>query len=121
VFIGQVLFKLARSPLGSTLVRFGVRRMSFAIPIKRLRETNSLLAFNHPQPSYPVHILIIPRKAYRSLIDLPPGDPFLPDLISVTQSLVRELNLDESGYRLIANGGAYQDVPVLHFHLVGSL
>ena len=35
-------------------------------------------------------------------------------------SLVAELQLEKRGYRLIANGGAYQDVPHLHFHLVSD-
>ena len=29
--------------------------------------------------------------------------------------------LAESGYRLIVNGGKYQDFPYLHFHLVSDL
>ncbi len=95
--------------------------MSFAIPVKRLRETPTLLAFDHPSPSFPVHILVVPKQAYLSLLDLSPGDTaFLHDLFETVQSLVRELGLVERGYRLIANGGAYQDAPVLHFHLVSG-
>jgi diadenosine tetraphosphate (Ap4A) HIT family hydrolase len=45
---------------------------------------------------------------------------FLRKLIETVQSLVREFNLAHNGYRLIANGGAYQDVPQLHFHLVAD-
>ena len=44
--------------------------MSFAIPLHKLRETPTLLAFYHPQPSYPVHILILPKRAIASLADL---------------------------------------------------
>ncbi len=95
--------------------------MNFAIPLHRLRETGTLLAFYHPSPSYPVHILLVPKQAYASLQELPPGDSdFLRDLFETVQSLVRELGLSERGYRLIANGGAYQDVPVLHFHLIAG-
>jgi histidine triad (HIT) family protein len=95
--------------------------MNFAIPVKRLRETATLLAFDHPSPSYPVHILVVPKRAYPSLLDVPPGDgDFLHDLLETVQSLVRELGLAEAGYRLIANGGAYQEASVLHFHLVSG-
>jgi histidine triad (HIT) family protein len=95
--------------------------MTFAIPFKRLRETSTLLAFDHPSPSYPVHILVVPKKAYPSLLDISPGDvDFLRDLVETVQILVRELGLAEGGYRLVANGGAYQDAPVLHFHLVSG-
>ncbi len=95
--------------------------MSFAIPAVRLRETETLLAFHHPQPSHAVHILILPKREYASLLDIRPEDgALLADLVGVVQDLVRELGLEHLGYRLIANGGAYQDVPVLHFHLIAD-
>ena len=94
--------------------------MSFAIPARRLRETDTLLAFHHPKPSYPVHILLVPKQAVPDLMELDPNSPFLPDLFATVGSLVAELQLPS--YRLIVNGGAYQDFPHLHFHLVsGSL
>jgi diadenosine tetraphosphate (Ap4A) HIT family hydrolase len=44
---------------------------------------------------------------------------FLGDLYAVVQSLVEEYHL--SAYRLIVNGGEYQDFPQLHFHLVSEI
>lgn len=93
--------------------------MSFLIPAERLRETATLLAFHHPQPSYPVHILIVPKKKIDSVGELSAADAdFTIELFQTVHSLAVELNL--SGYRLIVNGGAYQDVPHLHFHLVSE-
>jgi len=93
--------------------------MSFAIPVKRLRETSNLIAFHHPSPSYQVHILLVPKRQVQTLADLDPGDnAFLTDLYSTVQSLVKELDL--SAYRLIVNGGEYQDFPHLHFHLISD-
>jgi histidine triad (HIT) family protein len=115
-----LFFWLARSWVGRFLVRRLFTPMSFIIPVKRLRETTTLLAFYHPKPAYPFHVLLVPRQPVASLMDLPleSGD-FLKDLLDTVQSLVREYHL-EGGYRLIANGGAYQDFPVLHFHLVSG-
>jgi hypothetical protein len=31
--------------------------MSFALPVERLREIETLLAFYHPKPAYPFHHL----------------------------------------------------------------
>lgn len=62
-----------------------------------------------------------PKRPYASLAALPVGDAaFLHDLFATVQDLVRELALEEGGYRLLVNGGAYQDVPHLHFHLVAD-
>lgn len=95
--------------------------LSFAIPVHRLRETSSLIAFHHPKPAYPLHILLVPKKGIPSLAELDPADTgFLTDLFSIVQSLALEFNLQQTGYRLIVNGGPYQEIPLLHFHLVSG-
>jgi histidine triad (HIT) family protein len=91
----------------------------FALPVKHLRETDSLLAFYHPKPAYPFHVILMPKEAIRSFSDLEPGSPFLADLVSATQALVAEYNL--ASYRLIVNGGDAQEFPHLHFHLVSGI
>jgi histidine triad (HIT) family protein len=94
--------------------------MSFAIPIQRLRETNTLMAFHHPKPSYAFHVLLVPKKSVSSLKEFDSSDTiFLSDLYSTVQSLVDEFQL--AAYRLIVNGGDYQDFPQLHFHLVSDV
>ena len=91
--------------------------MSFAIPVKRLRETETLLAFYHPKPAYTFHVLLVPKKSVASLKEFDPKDSaFLADLYSTVQSLVDEFQL--TAYRLIINGSEYQDFPQLHFHLI---
>ena len=94
--------------------------MSFAIPVKRLRDTETLMAFYHPQPVYPFHVLLVPKKAVTSLKDFDATDTaFLTDLYSTVQNLVDEFQL--SAYRLIVNGGEVQDFPQLHFHLIAEV
>jgi histidine triad (HIT) family protein len=95
-----------------------MNHIPFAIPVKRLRETDSLLAFFHPRPVHPFHVILIPKKAVRSFSDLMPADPFLADLVESVQSLVAEKHL--AAYRLIVNGGEYQEFPHLHFHLISE-
>jgi len=95
--------------------------MSFVLPVKRLHETDNWLAFHHPQPSHKVHILIVPKRSYRSILDVPSSDSaFLQDLLELVGELVKELDLEQRGYRLLTNGGAYQDVDHLHFHLISD-
>ncbi len=58
----------------------------------------------------------------RTLAELDPADSaFLGDLMSVVQSLVKEYKLEQGGYRLVVNGGEYQDFPHLHFHLISDV
>lgn len=115
------LYRLARTPAGARLISWLLTHVSFLIPAQRLYETATLVAFYHPRPSYPLHILLLPKRRLASLADLTPADAdFMTDLFSTVQHLVHELDLAPAGYRLIANGGAYQDVPHLHFHLVAG-
>ncbi|HSG45854.1 MAG TPA: HIT domain-containing protein [Anaerolineales bacterium] len=94
--------------------------MSFSIPVKRLRETNTLMAFYHPKPSYDFHVLLVPKKSVKTLQELDSNDStFLKELYSTVQSLIDEFQLP--AYRLIVNGGDYQDFPQLHFHLVSNV
>lgn len=95
---------------------------SFVFPGEKLIETDSLLAFHHPSPSYPLHILIVPKANYRSLNDLPSEDQaFERGLFSAVNELVQIFRLESQGYRLIANGGTAQEVDHLHFHLISEL
>ena len=94
--------------------------MSFVIPVKRLRETDTLMAFYHPKPSYTFHVLLVPKKSVPSLKELDSkNSAFLTDLFSTVQHLVEQYHL--TAYRLIVNGGDYQDFPQLHFHLVSDV
>ena len=117
----SLLLRVARSGFGRFFVGSVFQYMSFLLPVDRLRETETLLAFHHPRPSYPVHILLVPRRAVATLAELTSDDSdFLTDLVQTVNSLVQELDLEQNGYRLITNGGAYQDVPQLHFHLISG-
>jgi histidine triad (HIT) family protein len=107
--------------LGRTIIGWIFENMSFRLPVRRIKETGTLVAFHHPQPAYPVHILLIPKKARPSLEALAIEDnDFLIDLFAVVRSLVDEFQLSEQGYRLIVNGGKYQEFPQLHFHLISG-
>lgn len=99
--------------------------MSFLLPVHRLRETDTLIAFNHPEPSYSTHILLVPKRAVPNLSSLlETGDDFstrfMQDLLVCTTSLVKDLGLEAAGFRLIVNGGSFQDLPQLHFHLISG-
>jgi histidine triad (HIT) family protein len=119
--LSSLLFTLARSRPGRSLVGFLFTYMSFALPLNRLRETSTLVAFHHPRPSYPVHILLVPKRPIANLMEITAADQdFMAELVETVQSLVREFGLEGKGYRLISNGGPYQDIPHLHFHLVSE-
>jgi histidine triad (HIT) family protein len=119
--LANFTFKLARSHFGQRVIVLVFTKMDFLLPVQRLRDTPNLLAFHHPQPSYPLHILIVPKRSLAGLQDLSPEDQgLLFEIFQTVQSLVSEFNLEATGYRVVVNGGKVQDIPLLHFHLISE-
>ena len=106
---------------GKQLIAWMLLNMNFALPISRLYESEKLIAFFHPQPSYPFHVLLIPKEKIPDFQSLDSSNfPFLNEVYTTAQKIVIEYHLDHSGYRLIVNGGKFQDFPLLHFHLISD-
>lgn len=120
-----VIRRVLRSRFGGNLLGWAFEHMSAVLPVRRLRETETLIAFYHPEPVYPVHILLVPKMAISEItalveVEADYSGRFMRDLLKCTLSLVEELGLAARGYRLIVNGGAFQELPQLHFHLVSG-
>ena len=114
-------YTIAKTWIGSIFLHWIFAYFSFVIPGEKLVETTKLIAFYHPSPSYPLHILIVPKERYKSISDLPTFDKlFESDLVVTINDLVNRFNLEEYGYRLITNGGTSQEVDHLHFHLISD-
>jgi histidine triad (HIT) family protein len=115
------LLGFARLKVVRHIIGWMFAHMSFALPVDRLYESQDWVAFYHPSPSYPFHVLLVPKRAIPNLASLEAADtPLLAELVQVVRLLVTRFNLEGKGYRLITNGGPYQDIPQLHFHLVSD-
>ncbi|MBC7522340.1 MAG: histidine triad nucleotide-binding protein [Sandarakinorhabdus sp.] len=94
------------------------------IPSKRVYEDEWAVAFDDINPQAPVHVLVIPRGAWRSWADFSAGanDAEIAGFVRAVGVVARQLGLEEPGYRLLANAGidAHQEVPHLHVHLFGG-
>jgi diadenosine tetraphosphate (Ap4A) HIT family hydrolase len=94
------------------------------IPSKRVFENEWAIAFHDINPQAPVHVLVIPRGAYRSWADFSAkaSDAEIAGFVRAVGTVARDLGLEEPGYRLLANAGlnAHQEVPHLHVHLFGG-
>ncbi|MEC8192388.1 MAG: histidine triad nucleotide-binding protein [Myxococcota bacterium] len=93
------------------------------IPCKKVYEDDDVLAFHDIAPQAPVHILVIPKKAIRSVDTAEQGDQSLiGKLMLVSAQVARQEGLGESGYRLVTNVGTDggQTVFHLHVHIMGG-
>ena len=93
-----------------------------AIPAQIVFEDEQMLAFHDINPQAPVHVLVIPKKPIVSLAETDDSDgPLLGHLLIKLRNIAADLGLDD-GYRVVLNTGADggQEVPHLHFHLLGK-
>lgn len=120
--MSNFLYRLAGSAIGGALLGWIFSNLSFVLPVNRLAETETLIAFHHPDPSYTTHILLVPKRKYKSVLEIPSDDiDFMIDLFDTVKKLVHISGLEELGYRLVVNGGDAQDIPQLHFHLISDV
>jgi len=93
------------------------------IPADIVYQDEQAIAFKDANPQAPVHLLVIPRKALRSVHAAVAEDTrLLGHLLQVCRQVAAEAGLAEDGYRVVANIGpdGGQSVDHLHFHVLGG-
>jgi histidine triad (HIT) family protein len=87
--------------------------------VRRVWETEQIIAFHHPSPSWPYHVLFVPKVGIPSFLAVRPEHvPLVGRLIQLAVATASESPVEAGSFALMVNGGAYQDVGQLHFHLV---
>jgi histidine triad (HIT) family protein len=92
------------------------------IPADIVYEDELCLAFRDIAPKAPTHILVIPKKEIVSLADLTDEDEAIVGRCIMAVHKVAVAEGLSGGYRLVCNCGEEggQEVPHLHFHLMGG-
>lgn len=89
------------------------------IAIQKVKETDKLLAFYHTRPSWSTHIVIVPKQHVANLMEVA-DIGLISEVFSLAKDIIFELGLDKINFRIITNGGSFQDSKHLHFHLVSG-
>jgi histidine triad (HIT) family protein len=97
------------------------RMLRGEIPCQKVYEDDHALAFHDINPQAPIHVLIIPKGRYVSMVDFTATAPAeeIAGLFRAVGHTAAALGLGSTGYRLLSNAGcdAVQQVPHLHLHL----
>ena len=87
-------------------------------------ETKNVLCFNDMYPKAPVHILIIPKGRFKDINDFSKNANTEQkiEIFASFEILIDKFKLNADGCRVLTNFGTNgrQEVPHLHFHLVGG-
>jgi histidine triad (HIT) family protein len=86
-------------------------------------ENDYVVVFKDINPKAPVHLLAVPKKHVRSIVEIEKLSlEELSGLLSSISKIAVELDLDKEGFRVVTNTGASagQSVDHLHFHILGN-
>lgn len=117
--IDKTLFKLAKGKFLGNMVGLIFQYLSFTLPVKKVFRSKKILGFYHPKPSYKKHILVIPKKNIKNLIELSKHNniKYLLEIWNSSKKIASKCFGENSLYVLCANGGKRQEVQQVHFHL----
>lgn len=87
-------------------------------PANIVFENDQILAFESIAPVSEIHVLIIPKAHVSTFLDMQDTET-IKHMTSAAQEIVWQKKI-ESGYKLVINGGRYQAVKHLHWHLLGG-
>ena len=93
------------------------------IPAEKVYEDDSVFAISDINPQAPVHLLVIPKKHYSTILELDEKDhELVGSVFSTANCLAKDHGLDQSGFRIVVNCGAEagQSVFHVHYHLLGG-
>lgn len=93
------------------------------IPSNKIYEDDRVLAFHDISKEAPVHFLVIPKTHIESANDInEENSKIIAHIFTVISKIVRELNINDTGYRIVNNCGkdGGQSVNHLHFHVLGQ-
>ena len=86
--------------------------------VKVVLETDSVLAYHHTKPYWPIHVVVIPKRHVSSLLALQEeDDQLLIELFRVIKEVANEVVRENGACRVLSNLGQYQDSKHLHWHV----
>lgn len=88
------------------------------LPSKKVFENDDVIAFENIYPAAETHILVCPKNHIESVLNIDKEFNLFP-MYEAAQKIIFEKKL-EKGYKLVFNGGKYQSIPHLHWHLLAG-
>ena len=83
--------------------------------VKRVFETDNVLAYHHTRPYWETHIVVIPKQHVDNLLTV--DNKLLTELLDVVKTVAALVLSEKGAARVLTNLGNYQDSKHLHFHV----
>ena len=94
------------------------------IPCNKIHEDENSLFFNDINPQAKIHVLGIPKFPCTTFSDFLKNadNENITSFFKSVQFVINEINVEDTGYRLITNSGedGGQEVPHFHIHILAG-
>ena len=93
------------------------------LPAEKVYDSDEVFAIKDINPQAPVHLLIIPKKHFSTVLEIQKEDHrLIGSIYSIANQLAKDSGLDKTGFRIVVNCGveAGQSVFHIHYHLLGG-
>lgn len=113
--------RLARRPWAAGIVRHGLSWLSIVRPSRFVRSTHGTITFVHPRPIAETHHVVVSRRRLDGLHMLSSeiARNRFTSILKTIDELERE-GVVPRGSVVVVNGGLWQDVKLLHAHILPS-
>ena len=93
------------------------------ISTEKVYDSDEVFAIKDINPQAPIHLLIIPKKHFSTVLEIQEEDhELIGSIYSIANRLAKKNGLDQTGFRVVVNCGAEagQSVFHIHYHLLGG-
>lgn len=88
------------------------------VPVNKIYESDSVLAFYAREPLWPVHAIVIPKQHIASLLDFEDlRSEVIADLMKTIANVAKQISAKYGKCRVMTNVGEYQHTKHLHWHI----
>ena len=94
--------------------------LSGKLEVDRVYEDDKVVAFHHPRPITPIHVVAVPKSHVPSLLSEEAADgELLTSMLLAIQKTAAALGLDKDGFSVTANAVSPGVTPHMHWHIMG--
>lgn len=114
----KLFLKIARIPALGKFVGWVVKHLGSLLPLRKVVDNRDIIVFHHPVPSSSVHLLAMLKTQVPDVRSITPKQ--LDLILDTAREAVRRMNISAPHVHVMTNGGRFQEVKQMHFHICTS-